>query len=112
VGASAFMLARVARVAGVLDVLRSGGTASLTRLLDVRVHAAPVDSLVQRARLAMQGCSLGCVGLRALVEVAFLAQLLDWKAVSLVTVLMWGAMAALLCFLAEATLARTDLPPR
>ena len=64
--------------------------------------------------LSIQACILASVAVCTLVAVALVAQLYAWRAGPTVTVLMLSAMSALvadlLCFLAEATLARTDLP--
>ena len=113
----AFLLAGVA---GLLNVLSQRRNRIVDRLLHAQAIDAKLDHLVnlrQRATLSllsMQACILASVAVCTLVAVAFVAQLYAWRAGPAVTVLMLSAMSALvaglLCFLAEATLARTDLP--
>lgn len=91
------------------------------RLQDQHAAGDPhghVERLRHRARfslLAMLGCILACVLVTALVAVMSVAMLHGWRTGPPITALMPGAMfplgAGLLCFLAEAALARTDLPP-
>ncbi len=114
----AFLLAGVMTALRVLSERRN-------RLVD-RVHAAHATRAsgpdIQRLRLragiallAMLGCILSAILVCALVATSFLALILDWSLGPALAALMLGAMAmlgaGLLCFLAEAALARTDLPP-
>ena len=114
----AFLLAGIG---GLLNVMSQRRNRIVDRLLEAHeaeAHPAAIASLRLRARLAllaMQACILSGVIVCALVVVAFIAQLYAWQAGPEVTALMVTAMATLalglLAFLAEATLARTDLPP-
>lgn len=114
----AFLLAGVMTALRVLSERRN-------RLVD-RVHAAhaaresgPNIALLRRragiALCAMLGCILAALLVCALVATTFLALIYDWALGPLLAALMLGTMAmlaaGLLCFLAEAALARTDLPP-
>jgi hypothetical protein len=91
-----------------------------------RVHAAhdgresewDIARLRLRARIALAAmlfCILSAVLVCTLVAVTFLGLLYGWPLRSAVVALMLGAMgmlaAGLICFLAEALLAHTDLPP-
>ena len=114
----AFLLAGLG---GLLTVMSQRRNRMVDRLLEAHeadAHPEVLASLRLRARIAlvaMQACILSAVTVCALVVVAFVAQLYVWQAGPVVTVLMVAAMVALaaglLAFLAEATLARTDLPP-
>jgi hypothetical protein len=114
----AFLLAGTA---GMLNVMSQRRNRIVDRLLATREAGDPHDhltALYTRARLAlwaMMGCILASVLVALLVAVSFLAKLYDWAAGPVVTALMLGAMlslaAGLLCFLAEAALARGDVPP-
>ncbi|MBY0337496.1 MAG: DUF2721 domain-containing protein [Acetobacteraceae bacterium] len=114
----AFLLAGTA---GMLNVMSQRRNRIVDRLLATHDAGDPHDhlgALYARARLAlwaMMGCILASILVALLVALSFVAKLHGWAAGPLVTVLMLGAMAALaaglLCFLAEATLARGDVPP-
>ncbi|NGM23505.1 DUF2721 domain-containing protein [Roseomonas stagni] len=114
----AFLLAGVMTALRVLSERRN-------RLVD-RVHAAhaaresgPNIALLRRrasmALGAMLGCIMAALLVCALVAATFLALIYDWALGPVLAGLMLGTMAVLgaglLCFLAEAALARTDLPP-
>lgn len=114
----AFLLAGVMTALRVLSERRN-------RSVD-RVHAAhhgqetewEIATLRLRARIALWAmlcCILSAVLVCALVALTFLALLYDLPLRAPVIALMLGAMAllsaGLLCFFAEALLARTDFPP-
>ncbi len=114
----AFLLAGVMTALRVLSERRN-------RSVD-RVHAAhraaesgdDIARLRRRADVALAAmifCILAAMLVCALVAATFLGLVHDWPLGGLVMWLMLGAMGTLgvglLCFLVEAALARTDLPP-
>lgn len=114
----AFLLAGVGALLNVLSQRRNRVVDRLHAEHAERHEAGRLAHLRLRARLAlfaMQACILASILVCALVAVAFLGTLQDWPLGPLVTALTLGAMGllglGLLCFLAEAALARTDLPP-
>ncbi|MCX8132914.1 MAG: DUF2721 domain-containing protein [Roseococcus sp.] len=114
----AFLLAGVGALLNVLSQRRNRVVDRLHAEHAERQEAGRLAHLRLRARLAlvaMQACILASVLVCAPVAVAFLGALQDWPLGLVVTLLTLGAMGllalGLLCFLAEATLARTDLPP-
>ena len=116
--APAFMLAGVGALLNVLSQRRNRVVDRLLAAHVQRHEAGRIAHLRLRARLsllAMQACILAGTLVCLLVGFAFLGTLNDWPLGALVTALTLGAMGllalGLLCFLAETTLARTDLPP-
>lgn len=114
----AFLLAGAA---GMLNVLSQRRNRVVDRLLDQHEagdphgHLRPLYLRARFALAAMIGCILASLFVTFLVVVTFAAALYDWRAGPMVAALTLGAMVALAfglcCFLAEAALARTDLPP-
>jgi divalent metal cation (Fe/Co/Zn/Cd) transporter len=114
----AFLLAGMMTALRVLSERRNRVVDRVLAALKGQEDEHDVAQLRKRAGVALAAmafCILASILVCALVAVVFLGLLFNWPLHDAAVALMLGAMLVLalglLCFLIEATLARTDLPP-